>query len=67
MPIYKKVILKRSVSVMKKSTWVLGAAALLALSVAVAGCGGGDKKEAAPKTQVDFFITETLLFKITFL
>lgn len=32
---------------MKKSTWVLGAAALLALSVAVAGCGGGDKKEAA--------------------
>ena len=29
---------------MKKSTWVLGAAALLALSVAVAGCGGGEKK-----------------------
>lgn len=29
---------------MKKSTWVLGAATLLALSVAVAGCGGGDKK-----------------------
>lgn len=29
---------------MKKSTWVLGAAAVLALSVAVAGCGGGDKK-----------------------
>ena len=28
---------------MKKSKWVLGAAALLALSVAVAGCGG-DKK-----------------------
>ena len=29
---------------MKKSTWMLGAAAILALSVALAGCGGGDKK-----------------------
>lgn len=29
---------------MKKAKWVLGAAALLALSVAVAGCGGDDKK-----------------------
>lgn len=29
---------------MKKSKWMLGAAAILALSVALAGCGGGDKK-----------------------
>ena len=29
---------------MKKSKWMLGAAAMLALSVALAGCGGGDKK-----------------------
>ena len=29
---------------MKKSKWRLGAAAILALSVALAGCGGGDKK-----------------------
>ena len=29
---------------MKKSKWMLGAAAVLALSVALAGCGGGDKK-----------------------
>ena len=29
---------------MKKSNWMLGAAAILALSVALAGCGGGDKK-----------------------
>lgn len=29
---------------MKKSRWMLGAAAILALSVALAGCGGGDKK-----------------------
>lgn len=29
---------------MKKSKWILGAAAMLALSVAVAGCGGNDKK-----------------------
>ena len=28
----------------KKSKWMLGAAAMLALSVALAGCGGGDKK-----------------------
>ena len=28
---------------MKKSKWMLGAAAILALSVALAGCGGGDK------------------------
>lgn len=28
---------------MKKSKWMLGAAAMLALSVALAGCGGGDK------------------------
>jgi len=27
---------------MKKSKWMLGAAAMLALSVALAGCGGGD-------------------------
>ncbi len=32
---------------MKKSKWILGAAALLAISVAVAGCGGsGDQKAA---------------------
>ena len=29
---------------MKKSKWMLGAAAILTLSVALAGCGGGDKK-----------------------
>lgn len=29
---------------MKKSKWMLGAAAILAMSVALAGCGGGDKK-----------------------
>lgn len=29
---------------MKKSKWMLGAAAILALSVALAGCGGDDKK-----------------------
>ena len=29
---------------MKKTKWMLGAAAILALSVALAGCGGGDKK-----------------------
>ncbi len=29
---------------MKKAKWMLGAAAVLALSVALAGCGGGDKK-----------------------
>lgn len=29
---------------MKKSKWMIGAAAVLALSVALAGCGGGDKK-----------------------
>lgn len=29
---------------MKKSKWMLGAAAMLALSVALAGCGG-DKKQ----------------------
>ena len=29
---------------MKKSKWMIGAAAILALSVALAGCGGGDKK-----------------------
>lgn len=29
---------------MKKSKWMLGAAAMLALSVALAGCGGSDKK-----------------------
>ena len=29
---------------MKKSKWMLGAAAMLALSVALDGCGGGDKK-----------------------
>lgn len=29
---------------MKKSKWMIGAAAMLALSVALAGCGGGDKK-----------------------
>ena len=29
---------------MKKSKWMLGAAAILALSVALSGCGGGDKK-----------------------
>mgnify|MGYP000261334346 CR=1 FL=1 len=28
----------------EKSKWMLGAAAMLALSVALAGCGGGDKK-----------------------
>ena len=31
---------------MKKAKWLLGAAAVLAMSVAVAGCGGGDKKAA---------------------
>lgn len=31
---------------MKKAKWMLGAAAVLALSVALAGCGGGEKKEA---------------------
>lgn len=30
---------------MKKSKWMLGAAAMLALSVALAGCGGGDSKD----------------------
>ena len=34
---------------MSKSKWILGAAAVLALSVAVAGCGGGDKKAADKK------------------
>lgn len=33
---------------MKKAKWLLGAAAVLAMSVAVAGCGGGDKKAEAP-------------------
>ena len=32
---------------MSKSKWALGAAAVMALSIAVAGCGGGDKKPAA--------------------
>lgn len=32
---------------MKKSKWILGAAAILAVSVALAGCGGGDKKDDA--------------------
>lgn len=30
----------------EKSKWMLGAAAMLALSVALAGCGGGDKKSS---------------------
>lgn len=34
---------------MKKSMWLLGAAAVLAASVMVAGCGGGDKKAAGDK------------------
>ena len=34
---------------MSKSKWALGAAAVLALSIAVAGCGGGDKKAADAK------------------
>ncbi len=34
---------------MKKSKWVLGSAAMLALAVALAGCGGGDKKDDAKK------------------
>lgn len=34
---------------MKKSSWLFGAAAVLALSVAVAGCGGGEKKAPEKK------------------
>ena len=44
---------------MKKSKWMLGAAALLALSVAVAGCGGDDKKadsgKGGPAGEVMFY------------
>lgn len=36
---------------MKKSRWLLLAAAVLAMSVAAAGCGGGDKKEAAKEVK----------------
>ena len=32
---------------MKKAKWLCTAAAVLALSVAVAGCGGSDDKKAA--------------------
>ena len=42
---------------MKKSKWMLGAAAILALSVALAGCGGGDKKkaDAGKKVQIEYW------------
>ena len=43
---------------MKKSKWMLGAAAILALSVALAGCGGGDKKaeKKAGGTKGEFMV-----------
>ena len=34
---------------MKKAKWLCTAAAVLALSAAVAGCGGSDKQEAGTK------------------
>ncbi len=37
---------------MKKSKWILGAAALLAMSVALAGCGGDKKAEQGVKGEV---------------
>lgn len=42
---------------MKKSKWMLGAAAMLALSVALAGCGGGDKK-ADTKAEREFVVSK---------